>query len=89
MVQPLNEIALCGIQIDMADRSGTHDRHRRSATMPAAHASRHSISGISATQCVAGTHDFAPVFVGRAWACASQPITSSVLADRNAGHASV
>ena len=81
VVQPLNEIALCGIQIepwlaDLALLIGIDDRRRASHPCRTPHHLWH-LGDLR----VAGTHDFAPVFVGRAWAHAPDTDTSSVLAD--------
>jgi len=81
VVQPLSEIALCGIQIEpwlaeLTSLIGIEDRRRasRSCRTP------HHLWYLGDLR-VAGTHDFAPVFVGRAWARAPADDTSSVLAD--------
>lgn len=81
VVQPLNEIALCGIQIepwlaDLALLIGIEDRRRASRPCRTPNHLWH-LGDLR----VAGTHDFAPVFVGRAWAHAPDADTSSVLAD--------
>ena len=81
VVQPLSEIALCGIQIepwlaDLARLIGIEDR--RCASHPCH--TPHHLWHLGDLR-VAGTHDFAPVFVGRAWARAPVADTSSVLAD--------
>lgn len=81
VVQPLNEIALCGIQIerwltDLARMVGIEDRRRSSRPCRTPQHLWH-LGDLR----VAGTHDFAPVFVGRAWARAPAVNTSSVLAD--------
>lgn len=81
VVQPLSEIALCGIQIepwlaDLASLIGIEDRRRASRSCRTQHHLWH-LGDLR----VAGTHDFAPVFVGRAWARAPDADTSSVLAD--------
>ena len=81
VVQPLNEIALCGIQIerwltDLARMVGIEDRRRASCPCRTPQHLWH-LGDLR----VAGTHDFAPVFVGRAWARAPAVKTSSVLAD--------
>lgn len=81
VVQPLNEIALCGIQIerwltDLARMVGIEDRRRASRPCLTPQHLWH-LGDLR----VAGTHDFAPVFVGRAWARAPAVKTSSVLAD--------
>ena len=81
VVQPLNEIALCGIQIerwltDLARMVGIEDRRRASRPCLTPQHLWH-LGDLR----VAGTHDFAPVFVGRAWARAPAVNTSSVLAD--------
>ena len=81
VVQPLNEIALCGIQIerwltDLARMVGIEDRRRASRPCLTPQHLWH-LGDLR----VAGTHDFAPVFVGRAWARAQAVNTSSVLAD--------
>jgi len=81
VVQPLSEIALCGIQIepwlaDLALLIGIEDRRRASRPCRTPHHLWH-LGDLR----VAGTHDFAPVFVGRAWARAPDADTSSVLAD--------
>ena len=81
VVQPLNEIALCGIQIerwltDLARMVGIEDRRRASRPCRTPQHLWH-LGDLR----VAGTHDFAPVFVGRAWARAPAVNTSSVLAD--------
>jgi hypothetical protein len=77
----LNEIALCGIQIerwltDLARMVGIEDRRRASRPCLTPQHLWH-LGDLR----VAGTHDFAPVFVGRAWARAPAVNTSSVLAD--------
>lgn len=81
VAQPLSEIALCGIQIepwlaDLASLIGIEDRRRASRPCRTPHHLWH-LGDLR----VAGTHDFAPVFVGRAWARAPDADTSSVLAD--------
>lgn len=81
VAQPLGEIALCGIQIeswlaDLARLIGIEDRRRASRPCRTLHHLWH-LGDVR----VAGTHDFAPVFVGRAWARAPAADTSSVLAD--------
>jgi hypothetical protein len=81
VVQPLSEIALCGIQIepwlaDLASLIGIEDRRRASRPCRTPHHLWH-LGDLR----VAGTHDFAPVFVGRAWARAPATDTSSVLTD--------
>lgn len=81
VVQPLSEIALCGIQIepwlaDLASLIGIEDRRRASRSCRTPHHLWH-LGDLR----VAGTHDFAPVFVGRAWERAPADDTSSVLAD--------
>ena len=81
VVQPLCEIALCGIQIepwlaDLALLIGIEDRRRAIRLCRTPHHLWH-LGDLR----VAGTHDFAPVFVGRAWARAPDTDTSSVLAD--------
>lgn len=81
VVQPLNEIALCGIQIerwltDLARMVGIEDRRRASRPCLTPQHLWH-LGDLR----VAGTHDFAPVFVGRAWARAPAVNTSSVLVD--------
>lgn len=81
VVQPLNEIAVCGIQIepwlaDLALLIGIEDRRRASRPCRTPNHLWH-LGDLR----VAGTHDFAPVFVGRAWARAPADDTSSVLAD--------
>lgn len=81
VMQPLSEIALCGIQIEpwlaeLASLMGIEDRRRASHPCRTPHHLWH-LGDLR----VAGTHDFAPVFVGRAWARAPDTDTSSVLAD--------
>ena len=81
VVQPLNEIALYGIQIepwlaDLARLIGIEDRRRASRPCRTPQHLWHL-----GDMRIAGTHDFAPVFVGRAWARAPVAGTSSVLAD--------
>ena len=81
VVQPLSEITLCGIQIepwlaDLASLIGIEDRRRAIRLCRTPHHLWH-LGDLR----VAGTHDFAPVFVGRAWARAPAADTSSVLAD--------
>lgn len=81
VVQPLSEIALCGIQIEpwlaeLASLIGIEDRRRASRPCRTPHHLWH-LGDLR----VAGTHDFAPVFVGRAWTRAPADETSSVLAD--------
>ncbi len=81
VVQPLSEIALCGIQIepwlaDLASLIGIEDRRRASRPCRTPNHLWH-LGDLR----VAGTHDFAPVFVGRAWARAPATDTSSVLTD--------
>ena len=81
VVQPLSEIALCGIQIEpwlaeLTSLIGIEDRRRASRPCRTPHHLWH-LGDLR----VAGTHDFAPVFVGRAWAHAPDIDTSSVLAD--------
>ncbi|WAC72389.1 hypothetical protein OU995_22975 [Roseateles sp. SL47] len=81
VVRPLSEIALYGIQIepwlaDLASLMGMEDRRRANRPCRTPHHLWH-LGDLR----VAGTHDFAPVFVGRAWACAPVDDTSSVLAD--------
>lgn len=81
VVQPLSEIALCGIQIepwlaDLASLIGIEDRRRASRPCRTPNHLWH-LGDLR----VAGTHDFAPVFVGRAWMRAPSAETSAVLAD--------
>lgn len=81
VVQPLSEIALCGIQIepwlaDLASLIGIEDRRRASRPGRTPHHLWH-LGDLR----VAGTHDFAPVFIGRAWARAPGTGNSAVLAD--------
>ena len=81
VVQPLNEIALYGIQIepwltDLARLIGIEDRRRASRPCRTPQHLWH-LGDLR----VAGTHDFAPVFVGRALARAPAVDTTSVLAD--------
>lgn len=81
VVQPLREIALCGIQIeqwlaDLASLIGIEDRRRASRPCRTPHHLWH-LGDVR----VAGTHDFAPVFVGRAWARAPASETSAALGD--------
>ena len=81
VVQPLNEIALYGLQIepwlvDLARLIGIEERRRTSRPCRTPQHLWH-LGDLR----VAGTHDFAPVFVGRAWARAPVADTSSVLAD--------
>lgn len=81
VVQPLSEIALCGIQIepwldDLTRLIGIEDRRRASRPCRTPNHLWH-LGDLR----VAGTHDFAPVFVGRAWMRAPSAETSAVLAD--------
>ena len=81
VVQPLNEIALYGIQIepwltDLARLIGIEDRRRASRPCRTPQHLWH-LGDLR----VAGTHDFAPVFVGRAWARAPAADTTTVLVD--------
>jgi len=81
VVQPLNEVALYGIQIepwlaDLGSLLGIEDRRRASHPCRTPQHLWH-LGNLR----IAGTHDFAPVFVGRAWARAPVAGTSSVLAD--------
>lgn len=81
VVQPLNEIALYGIQIepwlaDLARLIGIEDRRRASRPCRTPQHLWH-LGELR----VAGTHDFAPVFVGRAWMRAPSAETSAALAD--------
>jgi hypothetical protein len=81
VVRPLSDIAVCVIQIepwlaDLATLIGIEDRRRphRSCLTPNHlwHLGEHRI---------VGTHDFAPVFVGRAWTRAPTAETFAALAD--------
>jgi len=81
VTQPLCEIDLFSIQIepwldDLATVIGIEDRHRdhRPCRIP------HHLWHLGDLR-IAGTHDFAPVFVGRAWAHAPAIDTTSALAD--------
>jgi hypothetical protein len=81
VVQPLAGIALYSIQMDLwlADLSaliGIEERRRSSNTCRTPNHLWHL-----GEQRIAGTHDFAPVFVGRAWARAPQDKITAVLAD--------
>lgn len=81
VVQPLNEIALYGIQIepwlaDLARLIGIEERRRASRPCRTPNHLWH-LGELR----VAGTHDFAPVFVGRAWMRAPSAETSAALAD--------
>lgn len=67
VVQPLSAIALCGIQIapwlaDLATLIGIEDRQRSSRQCRTPNHLWH-LGELR----IAGTHDFAPVFVARAW----------------------
>lgn len=81
VVQLLRDIALCGIQIDswlsdLALLIGIEDRRRshRPCRIP------NHLWHLGDLR-IAGTHDFAPVLVGRAWKRAPSADTSAVLAD--------
>lgn len=81
VVQPLRDIALCGIQIDpwlsdLASLIGIEDRRRSHRPCRTPNHLWH-LGELRIT----GTHDFAPVFVGRAWKRAPSVDTSAVLAD--------
>lgn len=81
VVQPLQEIALCGIQInpwlsDLASLIGIEDRRRSHRPCRTPNHLWHL-----GDMRISGTHDFAPVFVGRAWARAPNADISAVLAD--------
>lgn len=81
VVQPLRDIALCGIQIDpwlsdLASLIGIEDRQRshRPCRTP------NHLWHLGELRIV-GTHDFAPVFIGRSWKRAPNADISAVLAD--------
>ena len=81
VIQPLADIALYSIQVeswlaDLATLIGIEDRHR--STKP--HRTSDHLWHLGARR-IARTHDFAPVFVGRAWARAPQSTTNAALAD--------
>ncbi len=81
VVQPLADIALYSIVMDswLADLAaliGIEERRRSSNSCRTPNHLWHI-----GEQRIAGTHDFAPVFVGRAWARAPQDKTIAVLAD--------
>ncbi|RMX06586.1 hypothetical protein D8I35_08710 [Corticibacter populi] len=81
VVQPLAGIALYSIQMDswLADLSaliGIEDRRRSSNICRTPNHLWH-LGELR----LAGTHEFAPVFVGRAWSRAPQDKTSAVLSD--------
>ena len=81
VVQPLRDIALCGIQIDpwlsdLASLIGIEDRRRSHRPCRTANHLWH-LGELRIT----GTHDFVPVFVGRAWKRAPNADISAVLAD--------
>jgi len=81
VVQPLAGIALYSIQMDswLADLSaliGIEDRRRSSNICRTPNHLWHL-----GEQRIAGTHDFAPVFVSRAWSRAPQDKITAVLAD--------
>ncbi|WP_082308188.1 hypothetical protein [Achromobacter sp. DMS1] len=81
VVQPLQEIALCGIQIDpwlsdLASLIGIEDRRRSHRPCRTPNHLWHL-----GDMRISGTHDFAPMFVGRAWARAPSADISAVLAD--------
>lgn len=81
VAQPLADIALYSIQMDswLADLAalfGIEDRRRSTNQCCTPDHLWHL-----GEQRIAGTHDFAPVFVGRAWSRAPQDKTHAVLAD--------
>lgn len=81
VAQPLADIALYSIQMDswLADLAaliGIEDRRRSTNLCRTPDHLWHL-----GEQRIAGTHDFAPVFVGRAWSRAPQDTTNTVLAD--------
>ncbi len=81
VVQPLNEVALYGIQIepwlaDLGSLLGIEDRRRASHPCRTPQHLWH-LGNLR----IAGTHDFAPVFVGRAWARAPAVNVTSALTD--------
>lgn len=81
VAQPLADIALYSIQMetwlaDLAALIGIEDR-RRSANKCRTPGHLWHLG----EQRIAGTHDFAPVFVGRAWSRAPQDKATAVLAD--------
>lgn len=80
-MQPLRDIALCGIQIDpwlsdLASLIGIEDRRRSHRPCRTANHLWH-LGELRIT----GTHDFVPVFVGRAWKRPPNADISAVLAD--------
>ena len=81
VVQPLRDIALCGIQIDpwlsdLASLIGIEDRRRSHRPCRTANHLWH-LGELR----IVGTHDFAPVFIGRSWKRAPNADISAVLAD--------
>lgn len=81
VVQPLRDIALCGIQIDpwlsdLASLIGIEDRRRSHRPCRTPNHLWH-LGELRIT----GTHDFAPVFIGRAWKRGPNADISAVLAD--------
>jgi hypothetical protein len=79
--QPLDEITQYAIQIetwlgDLATLIGIDDRQRSSNPCRTPNHLWHL-----GERRIAGTHDFAPMFVGRAWSRAPQDNTHAVLAD--------
>ncbi|MFT4269170.1 MAG: hypothetical protein QM586_18460 [Xenophilus sp.] len=81
VVQPLSDIALYSIQMDswfddLAALIGI-EAHRRSAIQTRTPNHLWHLGEMR----IANTHDFAPVFVGRAWSRAPQDKTTAVLAD--------